>query len=48
MSRKNEKADRIIIYFAKLMKWVAGRQTRYLNKLEKRTGSLWEGDGKRC
>ena len=25
------------------MKRVAGRQTRYLNKLEKRTGSLWEG-----
>jgi putative transposase len=28
---------------ALLMKRVAGRQTRYLNKLEKRTGSLWEG-----
>ena len=28
---------------AKLMKRVAGRQTRYVNKLEKRTGSLWEG-----
>ena len=28
---------------ARLMKRVAGRQTRYLNKLEKRTGSLWEG-----
>ncbi len=26
-----------------LMKHVAGRQTRYVNKLEKRTGSLWEG-----
>jgi len=26
-----------------LMKRVAGRQTRYINKLEKRTGSLWEG-----
>ncbi len=26
-----------------LMKRVAGRQTRYVNKLEKRTGSLWEG-----
>jgi putative transposase len=25
------------------MKRVAGRQTRYVNKLEKRTGSLWEG-----
>ena len=28
---------------ALLMKRVAGRQTRYVNKLEKRTGSLWEG-----
>lgn len=28
---------------ALLMKHVAGRQTRYVNKLEKRTGSLWEG-----
>ena len=27
---------------ARLMKRVAGRQTRYLNKLEKRTGSLWD------
>ena len=26
-----------------LMKWVAGRQTRYVNKMEKRSGSLWEG-----
>lgn len=26
-----------------LMKRVAGRQTQYINKLEKRTGSLWEG-----
>jgi len=26
-----------------LMKLVVGRQTRYVNKLEKRTGSLWEG-----
>ena len=26
-----------------LMKRVAGRQTRYVNKLGKRTGSLWEG-----
>lgn len=26
-----------------LMKRVAGRQTRYVNKFEKRTGSLWEG-----
>jgi len=25
------------------MKRVAGRQTRYANKLEKRSGSLWEG-----
>ena len=28
---------------ALLMKRVAARQTRYVNKLEKRTGSLWEG-----
>jgi putative transposase len=28
---------------SQLMKRVAGRQTRYVNKLEKRTGSLWEG-----
>lgn len=28
---------------ARLMKHVAGRQTRYVNKIEKRTGSLWEG-----
>ncbi|MBC8318713.1 MAG: transposase [Desulfobulbaceae bacterium] len=26
-----------------LMKRVAGRQTRYVNKMKKRTGSLWEG-----
>lgn len=26
-----------------LMKRVAGRQTRYTNKMEKRSGSLWEG-----
>jgi putative transposase len=26
-----------------LMKRLAGRQTRYVNHLEKRTGSLWEG-----
>lgn len=26
-----------------LMKRVAGRQTRYVNKLENRSGSLWEG-----
>ena len=26
-----------------LMKRLAGRQTRYVNKLEKRSGSLWEG-----
>ena len=25
-----------------LMKRVAGRQTRYVNRLEKRSGSLWE------
>lgn len=34
---KNEKN------LALLIKRVAGRQTRYVNKLEKRTGSLWEG-----
>ncbi len=28
---------------ALLMKRVAGRQTRYINKLENRSGSLWEG-----
>lgn len=28
---------------AQLMKRVTGRQTRYVNKMEKRTGSLWEG-----
>ena len=28
---------------AQLIKRVAGRQTRHVNKLEKRTGSLWEG-----
>ena len=28
---------------ALLMKRVAGRQTRYVNKLENRSGSLWEG-----
>ena len=27
----------------KLMRRLAGRQTRYVNKLEGRTGSLWEG-----
>ncbi|AMV70468.1 transposase [Desulfuromonas carbonis] len=27
----------------KLMKRVAGRQTRYVNRLEGRTGTLWEG-----
>ena len=27
----------------KLMKRLAGRQTRYVNTLERRTGSLWEG-----
>jgi len=26
-----------------LMKRLAGRQTRYVNKMEKRSGSLWEG-----
>ncbi|MBU1568711.1 MAG: transposase [Proteobacteria bacterium] len=28
---------------AMLMKRVAGRQTRYVNKIEKRSGTLWEG-----
>lgn len=28
---------------SKLMKRVAGRQTRYVNKLQDRSGSLWEG-----
>lgn len=28
---------------AKLMKRVAGRQTRYINRLEGRSGTLWEG-----
>ena len=28
---------------ALLMKGVAGRQTRYINRLERRTGTLWEG-----
>ncbi|WP_028581824.1 REP-associated tyrosine transposase [Desulfogranum japonicum] len=28
---------------SKLMKRVAGRQTRYVNKSEKRSGSIWEG-----
>ena len=28
---------------SELMKRLAGRQTAYVNKLEKRTGSLWEG-----
>lgn len=28
---------------ALLMKRVAGRQTRYVNRLEKRSGTLWEG-----
>jgi putative transposase len=28
---------------ARIMKHVAGRQTRYVNRLEKRSGSLWEG-----
>jgi putative transposase len=28
---------------ALLLKRVAGRQTRYVNKIESRTGSLWEG-----
>ncbi len=29
--------------FWKLMKRLAGRQTRHVNYMEKRTGSLWEG-----
>ena len=28
---------------ARLMKRVAGRQTRYVNRMEQRSGSLWEG-----
>ena len=28
---------------AQLIKRIAGRQTRYVNKVEKRTGCLWEG-----
>ncbi len=28
---------------AQLIKRLAGRQTRYINKMERRTGSLWEG-----
>ena len=28
---------------AKLMKRVAGRQTRYVNRIERRSGTLWEG-----
>jgi len=28
---------------AKLMKRVAGRQTRYINRIERRSGTLWEG-----
>jgi putative transposase len=28
---------------SRLMKIVAARQTRYVNKLEKRSGTLWEG-----
>ena len=28
---------------SEMMKRLAGRQTRYVNKLERRTGSLWEG-----
>jgi len=28
---------------SQLMKRLAGRQTRYVNRLEQRTGSLWEG-----
>ena len=30
-------------HLAQLMKRVAGRQTRYVNMIERRTGSLWEG-----
>ena len=28
---------------AKIMKHVAGRQTRYVNRIDKRSGSLWDG-----
>lgn len=35
----NEDVDNL----GKLMKRLAGKQTRYVNRLEKRTGSLWEG-----
>ncbi|MCH8867952.1 MAG: transposase [Proteobacteria bacterium] len=28
---------------SQLLRVLAGRQTRYVNKLEKRTGTLWEG-----
>jgi len=31
-----------------LMKRLSGRQTRYVNRLEKRSGSLWEGRFKSC
>ncbi|MBM4314234.1 MAG: transposase [Deltaproteobacteria bacterium] len=30
-------------HLAQLMKRVGGRQTRYVNKMERRTGCLWEG-----
>ena len=30
-------------HLAHLMKRVAGRQTRHVNRIERRTGSLWEG-----
>jgi len=33
---------------ALLMKRIGGRQTRYVNKLEKRSGTLWEGRYKSC
>lgn len=32
-----------VVNLALLMKRLAGRQTRYVNKIEKRTGTLWEG-----
>ncbi len=30
-------------HLGRFMKFIAGRQTRYVNKLEGRTGTLWEG-----
>ncbi len=36
---RGEKSESLAL----IMKRVAGRQTRYVNKLEKRTGTIWEG-----